>query len=132
MEWFILIAVAVVVLLGVLARFSPASSHSGTASPYLKTRALLTPAERSFLGVLDQALGNEFRVMGKVRVADVLSVRSGMNRSAWQQAFNKISAKHFDFLLCNPNDLSVFVDIELRAIRQPSQTKADHNSGLQL
>ena len=36
-----------------------------------------------------------------------------MNRSDWQIAFNKISRKHFDFLLCDKNDVSVLCVIEL-------------------
>lgn len=35
------------------------------------------------------------------------------NRSEWQRAFNKISAKHFDFVLCDPSSLQVVAAIEL-------------------
>lgn len=37
---------------------------------YAPAKTLFTPAERSFLGVLDEAVGNDYRVFGKVRVAD--------------------------------------------------------------
>lgn len=36
-----------------------------------------------------------------------------MGKSKWQQAFNKISAKHVDYLLCHPSDLSFICAIEL-------------------
>ena len=39
--------------------------------------------------------------------------KTGLGRSARQKAFNKISAKHFDFLLCDKEDLSVACAIEL-------------------
>lgn len=68
--------------------------------PYIKREVLFTGAERSLLGVLDQAVGADHRIFGKVRVADVVSVRPMKNRSAWQRAFNRINAKHFDFILC--------------------------------
>jgi hypothetical protein len=48
-----------------------------------------------------------------VRVADVLTPEAGMGKSKWQQAFNKISAKHLDYLLCHPADLSFICAIEL-------------------
>lgn len=88
---------------------SPKSEHS-----YRKLGTLFTPAERSFFGVLQQAVATDnLLVFGKVRVADVVTPEKGMTRSAWQTAFNKISAKHFDFILCNQDDLSVVCAIEL-------------------
>jgi hypothetical protein len=74
---------------------------------------LFSPAERSFLGVLDQAVGSDFRIFGKVRVADVVSVAKGTPKALWQRAFNKISAKHFDYVLCRPTDLKPVCVIEL-------------------
>ena len=67
-----------------------------------RQKEFLSPAERSFLDVLSQAAGDEWRVFAKVRIADVLTPAKGMSRSRWQSAFNAISAKHFDFLLCDP------------------------------
>lgn len=81
--------------------------------PYDMQETLFTAAERSFLGVLDLAVGDQARVFAKVRVADVLTPQSGMGKSQWQQHFNKISAKHFDYLLCHPADLSFICAIEL-------------------
>jgi len=81
--------------------------------PYQKAKTLFSPAERSFLGVLDQVVGSEFRVFGKVRIADVATVRTMSNRSAWQKAFNRISSKHFDFIVCNSSDLSIVCAVEL-------------------
>jgi ssDNA-binding Zn-finger/Zn-ribbon topoisomerase 1 len=72
--------------------------------------------------VLQQAVGNNAAIFGKVRVADVVEPKpkAGLGRSARQTAFNKISAKHFDFLLCDKEDLSVACAIEL--------DDASHNS----
>ncbi len=81
--------------------------------PYDMQETLFSPAERSFLGVLDLAVGDKARVFAKVRVADVLTPETGMGKSKWQQAFNKISAKHLDYLLCHPADLSFICAIEL-------------------
>lgn len=75
---------------------------------------LLTRAERSFYGVLLQAVqGEAITVFAKVRVADVLAPAKGADRSAWRSAFNAISAKHFDFVLCSPADCSVRAVVEL-------------------
>lgn len=83
------------------------------ALPYQKESALFTPAERAFLDVLEQALGGRFRVFGKVRLADVIRVKQGLSGSDRQQAFNRIQSKHLDFVICNPDDLSVEFVVEL-------------------
>lgn len=74
---------------------------------------LFTPAERSFLGVLEQAIEDKYYIFGKVRIADILTPKKGYSRSNWQRAFNSIAKKHFDFVLCNKDDLSVATVIEL-------------------
>ncbi|QKT03370.1 DUF2726 domain-containing protein [Ectothiorhodospiraceae bacterium 2226] len=81
-------------------------------SDYIRRGALFSPAERSFLGVLEQAVGSDYRILGKVRVADVLEVMA-RDRAAHLRAFNRISAKHFDFLLCTPDEIVPLCAIEL-------------------
>jgi ssDNA-binding Zn-finger/Zn-ribbon topoisomerase 1 len=65
------------------------------------------------LGTLNLACDYKAVVLGKVRIADILKPQKGLNRSQWQTAFNKISSKNFDFVICNANDLSVLSVIEL-------------------
>lgn len=112
MSWLVLL-VAVLVVFAVLTGKLKSSGHKAEGYPYNKNQMLFSPAERSFLGVLEQALDGEYRVFGKVRVADIVSVNSMSDRSAWQRAFNRISSKHFDFILCSQDDLSVAAVIEL-------------------
>jgi len=113
MTWIIAAVVMTAIVLFLLARRSEKGKPTQEALPYQKSDALFTPAERSFLGVLHQAIGNNAAIFGKVRVADVVEPKAGLGRSARQKAFNKISAKHFDFVLCDKEDLSVACAIEL-------------------
>ncbi len=109
----VLLALVVVLTVVVVARRKKPSSFASVDYPYCRNEALFTPAERSFLGVLDQMIGDQYRVMGKVRIADIISVRPMQDKGQWQGAFNRISAKHFDFLLCDKDDLSPIAAIEL-------------------
>ncbi|MGE5295029.1 MAG: DUF2726 domain-containing protein [Solirubrobacterales bacterium] len=83
------------------------------ASPYRREPALFTAAERSFLGVLEQAVQGQSRVFGKVRLADIINVKSGLNQSERQRALNRLLQKHVDFVLCDPKELSLQMVIEL-------------------
>lgn len=95
---FLLLGFALVLgLLAVLIRlFAPRREAA------YRQKEFLSSAERSFLGVLNQAADDDWGVFAKMRIADVLTPAKGMSRSRWQSAFNAISAKHFDFLLCDP------------------------------
>lgn len=80
---------------------------------YIAQDSLFTPAERNFMLVLEEAAGSGCRVYGKVRLADVLKVRSGMEPKKWRAAFNKICAKHVDFVVCDAETLEVLCVVEL-------------------
>ena len=80
---------------------------------FTKQKVLFSPAERSFLGVLTRAIEDNGIIFGKVRVADVITPISGLSRNRWQALFNKISGKHFDFVVCDKDDLSILCAIEL-------------------
>ena len=112
-----LVLVAAILFIFIVAYFSGAIAQNPDGQskeyPYRKLDMLFTPAERSFLGVLNQAAGDAVHIFGKVRVADVIAPRKGMERGDRQRAFNRISSKHFDFLLCDKDRLSVLCAIEL-------------------
>jgi len=103
-----------VVLSALLSALFAALSRGGTRDfPYTAADALLTPAERSFFGVLQQALSSEYHLLAKVRLADVIEVRRGLGGKRRQAAFNRISAKHVDFVACDPQTFRVVGVIEL-------------------
>jgi hypothetical protein len=95
--------------------------------PYTKKPMLFSPAERLFLGVLEQAIGNDYRIFGKVQVADIVSVKPTADRSAWLGAFNPISAKNFDFVLCDKEHLSIrcVIDLNNTSHHLPQRQKQD-------
>lgn len=118
----ILLAVAVFAVLAAL-RAKDKSTSGGNDHPYIKSGPLFTPAERSFFGVLQSALGKDAQVFGKVRVADVIKPAKGLTRSDWQRAFNAISSKHFDFVICRPDSLEIVCVVELNDRSHNSKTR---------
>jgi hypothetical protein len=112
MLWIIVLLLALIIL-GLLYRIASGSVSRGTSAAYFKNSHLFSPAERSFFGVLDSAIGSEYALFGKVRVADILSVAPNSNKSHWQRAFNKIKSKHFDFVICEKTDFAILAVVEL-------------------
>jgi hypothetical protein len=105
------IGLTLLVIIAFTRRGQPGSDVP-VAAPYA-ARALFSPAERSFLGVLDQASGGTYRVFGKVRLFDLLKVDSGLTARDRAIAINKVTAKHVDFVICAPDDLRVLAVVEL-------------------
>ncbi|MFD2176622.1 DUF2726 domain-containing protein [Veronia pacifica] len=88
-------------------------SSDKTKFTYKVKKSLFSPAERSFLGVLHRLLNDNYEVLGKVRISDVLSPDNANNKKDWWSSFNKISSKYFDYVICNKKDLSFVAVIEL-------------------
>jgi hypothetical protein len=115
-DWMghLFLVVALLAVLAAVAAFlkkgQPGASKDVT---YDARRELFSPAERSFLGVLEQALEERFRVMGKVRLGDLVQPAKGFSRSQRTGAWNRINQKHIDFVLCQPDTLAVAGVVEL-------------------
>ena len=112
----LIVLVVLVVAVGALSRLAPqrsARSAGKLTFPYYGKKALFSAAERSFLGVLGQAVEGRYLVFGKVRLADVLGVKAGTSAGERQRALNRLLAKHVDFVLCRPEDLSIAALVEL-------------------
>jgi len=68
--------------------------------PFVLDEALFTPSQRAFLAVLERALGADFRVYGRVRVAEVIALRPRLDRAARRRAWALLGDRQFDFLVC--------------------------------
>jgi hypothetical protein len=110
-----LAVVAVVVAVVVVIFFVLLRSRRGppeeSSLPYEGRKYLLSAAERSLFGVLEQATQGEYHLFVKVRVADLLYVKKGA--TGRQGHLNRVTSKHIDFLLCDRAALSPVLAIEL-------------------
>ena len=76
-------------LLSVLAEPDQSASTDGPL-PYTKREYFFSKAERSFYGVLKDAVGTDYALFAKVRLCDLVSVEKGTEK---RQSFqNKIEA----------------------------------------
>lgn len=81
--------------------------------PYQACEQLYSAAELRFLHSLEKALGERGRVYAKVRLADVIRVRSGLRGRYFFQAFNAIACKHVDYVICDPLSHRILCVVEL-------------------
>lgn len=122
-----LIIIAVGFMLNGFLKMFPKNTDPIDSLLYVKEPFLLSKAERSFLGVLEQSIGDNYRIFSKVRVADVISVQNNTNQKNRTAAFNKIKAKHFDFIIVGKEDFSIIGAVELddKSHKQSDRLKRD-------
>lgn len=122
MIWIAIIVLAIIVLAIRFLKSAP------PATEYRKAE-FLSPAEKDFLKVLDSAVGTKYRIFAKVRLADIIAPASG-DKSSWQTRFNRISAKHVDFLLSGIADGELICAIELDDRTHLAESRSERDNFL--
>jgi hypothetical protein len=114
------------VILFVVRRRDRLAEHQGVemhVSPYIRRGALLSPAEQRFYARLYQAVGTDVLICPKVRLADAVEVRG--DAMEWQAAWNRIAAKHVDFLLITADEYRPLLAIQLDDGAREAQQRAE-------
>lgn len=127
MNLSVLVLLAIFVVAVLFLKSGQFSKQHPDTFPYEKQNMLLSPAERSFFGVLEQVIGESHRIFVKVRLGDLFKVKSGLDNSGRATAFNRIKAKHVDFVICSNESIDVLAAVELDDKSQ-SVDKASSNS----
>ncbi|MGD8710669.1 MAG: DUF2726 domain-containing protein [Ectothiorhodospiraceae bacterium] len=124
---FAIVGLGVLLLLVLAARGGGRGKSTGGLPAFQRRPALFTPAERSFLGVLDQATGPDRRVFGKIRVADLITPAPGLDRRTRRGALNRTTSKHVDFVVCDSDTLDPLLVVELddRSHRRRDRKRRD-------
>jgi hypothetical protein len=91
--------------------------------PYKKKETLLSPAERSFYGVLRRAADHDVDVFAKVRLIDLLWIPPGARDR--QTHLKRVMAKHVDFVLCDRDTSAPRLVIELDDSSHAQQRERD-------
>lgn len=94
--------------------------------PYEACESLLSAAEQRFFSALEHAVGGH-RIYAKVRLADVVRVRSGLRGRRFYRAFRPIASKHVDYVVCDADSHAVLCVIELddRSHRRAARQRRD-------
>jgi len=98
------------------------SSEDPDSYPYRLTQSLLTASERGFYVALLMAAGRRYLVFPKVRLADLCQ---DLDRWADTVAFNQVSSKHVDFVLCDAKTFRPVLAVELN---DRSHVRADRRA----
>lgn len=107
------LAIILMMLLMVVTVGAMKLSDNGISFPFRRRPQLFTPVELNFLKLIEQAVGREFRVLCRVRLCDVLAVRTQAGKKQGSSAMSRAASKQLDFVLCDKNDMSPIMAIDL-------------------
>ncbi|CAN2536450.1 hypothetical+protein [Methylocapsa aurea] len=103
--------VAPLALLGVI--ILAVVAFIGSRRPAYRRGRFLTPNEKRFLAVLDEAVGEGYRVFAQVRLAELVDVDLSASNSKRRAAMNRVFGKSIDYLICDSASLEPVAAIEL-------------------
>ncbi len=87
--------------------------HHGNPFPFSRKTQLFTQIERSFLALLEKAVGDQYKIINRVKLADIIDIKQGADVKTKRAAMLKLNAKYLDYVLCNSSDMSIVAVIDL-------------------
>jgi hypothetical protein len=136
MEWILGIIIAVVVLFvlydKLIAKNVNASEdiekvEKNAIYPYKTRDDFLSESERAFYLTLKVYLQDKVVICPKVSHKDIFYVDKGVGKD-YMKYFRKISQKHVDFVLCEPNSMKPICGIELDDSSHSKQKRIERDA----
>ena len=107
------LAIILMMLLIVVAIGAVKLNDQGLSFPFKPKANLFTQVERSFLELIEQAVGHQYRVVCRVRLIDILALRQNTDKKTAKTALLRAGGRHLDFVLCDKRDMTPVVAIDL-------------------
>ena len=110
MELILFALVSLIVIVGVLAS---RLNDNSFPFPFDSKNSVFTPAEKNFQNLVEQAMGTKYRIINRVKLADIVTIRKGVSDRASQSAVNNAEGKYLDFVICDRSTMKLLGAIDL-------------------
>ncbi|MGJ8693813.1 MAG: DUF2726 domain-containing protein [Thalassotalea sp.] len=108
-----LILFAMISLVVVVALLASRLNDNSFPFPFDKKNTVFTAAEKNFQVLLEQALGPKFRVLNRVKLSDIISIRNGVSQKTSQVALKNANNKYLDFAICDRETMKLCGTLDL-------------------
>jgi len=110
MELILFALISLIVIVGVLAS---RLNDNSFPFPFDSKSSVFTPAEKNFQNLLEQALGHKYRIINRVKLSDIVTIRNGVSNRASQSAATNAEGKYLDFVVCDRSSMKLLGAIDL-------------------
>ncbi|MBF7074931.1 DUF2726 domain-containing protein [Glaciecola sp. MH2013] len=120
-------AIILIMILIVVAVAAIKLSEDEVDFPFMRRNTLFSPVEHQFLDMIEKAVGHEFRVVSRVKLTDILSLRRNTNKKVAKTALLRAGRKQIDYVLVNKEDMTpvLALDIVHNLGKEGHKTKKD-------
>ena len=108
-----LILFAMISLIVIVALLASRLNDTSFPFPFDSKSAVFTPAEKNFQNLVEQAVGSKYRVINRVKLADIVTIRKGVSNRASQTAISNAQNKYLDFVICKRDSMKLLGVIDL-------------------
>ena len=110
MELILFALISLIVIVGVLAS---RLNDNSFPFPFDSKPSVFTPAEKNFQNLLEQAMGHKYRIINRVKLSDIVTIRNGVSNRASQNAAANAEGKYLDFVICERNSMKLLGAVDL-------------------
>jgi hypothetical protein len=110
MELILFALISLIVIVGVLAS---RLNDNSFPFPFDSKNSVFTPAEKNFQNLVEQAMGTKYRIINRVKLVDIVTIRNGVSDRASQSAVNNAEGKYLDFVICERATMKLLGAIDL-------------------
>ncbi|MDO6447353.1 DUF2726 domain-containing protein [Colwellia sp. 1_MG-2023] len=108
-----LILFAMISLIVIVALLASRLNDNSFPFPFEKKQVVFTAAEKNFQNLVEQALGPKYRVINRVKLSDMVTIRNGVSSKAGQTATHNADNKYLDFVICDRDTMRLLAAIDL-------------------
>jgi hypothetical protein len=127
MNWLIVVSLALLVIVPILLLLLFRKGRRPGKAVFQKNLVLFSPEERILHSVLKQAVGEDFEILGKIRVADMIQPKKGTAGGSVPYHYRETAERQFTFVLCHKSDLSVACAVYLDDRGHGSRKPTEHD-----
>jgi hypothetical protein len=111
MEFALLLILVLVVGASVVA--SKFNDDGGNPYPFARKHAVFTQVESAFLNLLERAVGDQYKIISRVKLVDVIDCKQGLSIKSKRAAMAKAKNKQLDFVLLDKEKMTIIAAVDL-------------------
>ena len=111
MEFALLSILVLVVVASVVA--SKFTDDGGNPYPFTRKTSIFTQVESSFLNLLERAVGDQYKIVSRVKLIDIIDCKKGLSVKAKRTAIAKAKNKQLDYILIDKEKMTIVAAVDL-------------------
>ncbi|MBB1294317.1 DUF2726 domain-containing protein [Pseudoalteromonas sp. SR44-5] len=111
MEFALLSILVLVVGASVVA--SKFTDDGGNPYPFTRKTSVFTQVESSFLNLLERAVGDQYKIVSRVKLIDIIDCKKGLSAKAKRAAIAKAKNKQLDYVLIDKEKMTIVAAVDL-------------------